>query len=364
MREVQQVGPLEAGVMLLGFLMGSSLFLPVGIQARQDAWMGVLLGGMAGLIMLWVKTTLGLRFPNQTVIGYSKQLLGRPLGWLVGLVYVWYAFHIGSLVLRTFGEFLLTTVLVGTPLSVPITALMLVAAYTVRHGLETLGRSSLFLVAVILLQEILTQAMVVKQAEPEWLLPMFENGLGPVLAGGFSVFGLPFGESAIFLLLFPHVQPKSKLKRALFAGKAVAILILTITILRNLMVLGPHLVATERFPSLGAVQEINLGDFLTRLDAVIVTNWVATGFIKVAVCHWVATMGTAELLGVKDHRPLVLPIGAAMVAMSIIAFDNVTEMTQFLITVWPFYSLPFQVAIPLLLLAIAWLRGLGAKQTQ
>lgn len=357
----EQIDPAALSALLLGFLLGSSLVLPMGIQAQEASWLAVLIGGAAGLAVTWVYTSLALRFPGQSLIGYSKRVLGRWLGGAAGLLYIWYGLHLGALVLRNFGEFLASTILPRTPMGVSIILLAAVCAYGVRHGAETLGRAAQVMNAVVLAQVILISGLLAANIRLEFLLPVFGEGFGPILQGALSSLGFPFGETVLFALLLPLVRPTRQVRPAFMLSMVAAAFLLALVHARNTAVLGAHLVETERFPTFGTTQVVDVADFITRVDAFVVGNWIVTGFIKVAVCLLAVARGAAEWAGVGEYRPLVLPLGAIMATLAVLLYDNITEMANFASAVWPVYSVPFQILIPVLLLSVAALRGLRAK---
>jgi len=117
------------------------------------------------------------------------------------------------------------------------------------------------------------------------------------------------------------------------------------------------------FPTLNGARVISIANFLERLEAVIIGVWITGGFVKVSVFYWAAVLGSAQVLDLKDYRLLVLPIGAVLVAMSILLHPSILDLLDFLDRVWPPYSLStFEVGIPLLLLVTALVRGKGGKQ--
>lgn len=67
-------------------------------------------------------------------------------------------------------------------------------------------------------------------------------------------------------------------------------------------------------------------------------------------------MGIAQLFALDDYKPLVIPVAVISVALSIWVFDNVLELIQWGVEVWPYYSILFQMVIPLLLLFVSLTR--------
>ncbi|HEY3367855.1 MAG TPA: endospore germination permease [Symbiobacteriaceae bacterium] len=361
MNDRQQIDTAGLAALLFGFLVGSSLVLPMGIQAKQDSWLALLLGGGASLAVVWLYTALARLFPEQSLVAYSRILLGEWLGRLVGLLYLWYGLHLGALVLRNFGEFLTTSLLPSTPISVCIVTLMLLCAYGVRMGLEPLARASQVMVMLLVVQVAFSTILVAKDVHLENLRPMLEQGPVPVLQAAFGLLSFPFGETVLFALLLPWVRPVGGVKRTVMLTVGAAAIFLAAVHARNVAVLNAHLAGTSRFPSLVVVQFIDVADFLNRLDALIVGNWIVAGFMKVSICLLGTATGLAEWLGGLDYRPLVLPLGAIMAALSILVYDNASAMSAFAAVIWPVYSVPFQILMPLLLLGLAKVCGKPAK---
>lgn len=357
--EPEQIGPSELSALVLGYVLASGLMLPLAPEAMKDAWLAVLLAGSISCAMAWLYVSLSLRFPNLSLVGFSKLLLGRWLGGLIGLLFLFYALYLGALTLRDFGDFMLSTILAGTPLAVPVVMVMLLAVYAARHGLETLARTGQVLAAIAVLQILTTSVMVLNQARPDNLLPVMEHGLAPILRGAVTLTVVPFGEMFLFLLLFQNVRPTKRIRRSTLSAMALSTLLLTGVTILDIAVLGPEGVATDWFPSLGTVRTIDIADFLTRLDAVVITTWMATGFVKIAVCLLIAARGLGEWTGLNEYRPLVLPLGTLMAGIAMVGYENVSHMARFIHEVWPVFSLPFQVMVPLVLLGIAWVRSMG-----
>jgi len=133
--------------------------------------------------------------------------------------------------------------------------------------------------------------------------------------------------------------------------------------LRTLLVLGP---ATAKlwYPVLEAVRMINLFNIIQRVEAAVVINWIGFGFIKITVCFYAFVLGLAQWLNLKDYKPLLLPAGVLMVSLSILVYDNYVEEVFFASMIWFPYAMPITFIIPLVMLAVAGIRGQGKVDKQ
>lgn len=93
-------------------------------------------------------------------------------------------------------------------------------------------------------------------------------------------------------------------------------------------------------------------------------TWVAGVLIKISVYYWAIALGSAQLLDLKDYRPLVLPVGVILLALSIMIHDSVMDLFVYTGTFVNFVLIIFEAVIPLFLLVVAVIRGQGRKQNQ
>lgn len=100
------------------FEIGSAVVVGLGMQAKQDAWLAILLGMISGLILFLVYSYLFDQYPKLPLTSYLEKILGRYLGRVLAFIYILYFIYIASRVLRDFGELIVTTTLKGTPLIV------------------------------------------------------------------------------------------------------------------------------------------------------------------------------------------------------------------------------------------------------
>jgi spore germination protein KB len=162
-------------------------------------------------------------------------------------------------------------------------------------------------------------------------------------------------------MIFTKVRPEQRLTRAVGIAMVAAVATLAFLGALSTAVLGAHIRGASRFATLSLIRQISVADFITNLDAVAIGAWVSTGFVKISLCLYVCATSVAELFSLASYRPYVLPIGAAMVSLSLLVFRDTSQMAAAL-ALWPTYSAPFQILIPLLLLGVSLLRPVGGER--
>lgn len=79
------------------------------------------------------------------------------------------------------------------------------------------------------------------------------------------------------------------------------------------------------FPGLIVVREIRVGQFVQRIDALVIFAWTVGTFIKLAVNLYLCVLGVAEELSIENPRPLVAPVAALLTTPCIAAYSNLPE---------------------------------------
>lgn len=347
--------------LVIGFTIGSALVLMPGQAAKQDAWIAILIGLAEGLAFALIYLALAQRFPGRTLVEISQAVYGHFLGTAISAAFLWFLFHLGSLVLRNFSDYFTITSMPKTPPMAFLALIVWVCIWVTRNGIEVLARCSEVLVPLLLATVALTVALMIPEMDLRNLQPVLATPPGQLLWAAHRSATFPFAETVAFLMVIPFLNNARRAKGAVVRALIIAGLTLALAAARNTAVLGAT-GAISTYPSYTAVQQIDVLDVITRLEILVDTSLLTMGFIKVAVLLYGTTLGTAQLLGLRSYRPLATPIGTLMAILAILNFDNVAENIAFADLVWPLYALPFQLGIPLLTLVVAMVRGLPRKE--
>ena len=73
------------------FEVGNTLLLSVSKAieyGKQDAWISFFLASLIAMAFTYIATKVGLLYPNQSLIEYSKIILGKWIGNIVVLFYL------------------------------------------------------------------------------------------------------------------------------------------------------------------------------------------------------------------------------------------------------------------------------------
>lgn len=348
-------------VLIVLFEMGSALVLGLAADAKQDAWIAILVGMIVGSFLFLIYNRLFLYYPDIPLTSYVQKIIGKFLGRILAFLYIIYFMYLSARVLRDFGELLVTTIYTSTPLLV-INALMIITIiYAVFKGFEVIARlCELYFILVYCLAIVgFLLIMFSGLIHFENLRPILENGWMPVLKTAFTqTLNFPFGEMIVFTMLLPYVNEPKKVKGICLGGMVLSGLNITITAMINISALGVDLFARSPFPLLNTISKIQLANFIERLDVFFMLYLMIGGFFKITLFFYAAVIGATDIFGIKDHKKLTIPIGLIILFASMTIASNFAEhIKEGLIIVPIILHWPFQIIFPFFLLIIAFFRN-------
>jgi len=324
---------------------------------NQDVWLATAFALPLVLLFSTPSLLLALWFPKESLIQCSRTLLGKA-GLLVGILYVWIFFHTGAIALRQFGEFMASVPMAETPLLVFILSIIVIVASLARNGLEVMGRMADIITPVALGTILIVVALVAKEADIKALSPVLEAGIAPVLYGAFTISTLSIDNMLIVSMVIPYLNKPRGVTRIVIGAFIINTVVFMIIIISVITTFGVSQAQLRTFPTLSLMRLVQLGNVIERIEMVHMAIWVLGIILKVAVFCYLAALGLSQFFKLQNYRPLVLPVSALMVVLSIWLFDSIVDLREFSsYKIAPYYSLFFVTGIPLVLAVVAFVTG-------
>ncbi|MEV5029722.1 GerAB/ArcD/ProY family transporter [Paenibacillus sp. LPE1-1-1.1] len=351
----------QCAKLLFLFALGSAaLILPTSVTsiAKQDGWLSMLLAGPFNYLILIVFLKLSDRFPNLSLAQYAERVLGAWAGKAFSLLYVLFFLLLSALVLRNISDFMSLSVLPLTPEWFIDGTFMIVVIYGVYLGIETIARTGEILFGWGLFVIVIVTVSLFNQFDFHNFEPFLYNGLEQPIKGLYPILGFPIGEFVFITMVFPLVreQDRKKLRKSLKLSAAL-ITIVSVSITVFLVgVMGVDEASRSPFAVYDMAKNINIEEILVRVEILVAMVWVGTVFMKLALCVYVLTVLTAQILNLSTYRTLALPYAFIIVPLSFIVYRNVAHARVFAMGVWTVYSLFHGFLLPFLLLVIAVIR--------
>ncbi|MED4226229.1 GerAB/ArcD/ProY family transporter [Neobacillus cucumis] len=181
--EKVQINLFQMFILVLLFETGTSILFGLGSEAKQDAWISILFGGIGGILLFIVYYTLYKYYPDIPFTSYVQKIIGKWVGRYIAYIYIVYFLYQASRILRDFGELLVTTTYNNTPLLIINTMMIITMMYGVHKGIEVIARVGELCFLGIYVLSIVGFVLIVISGivHLENIKPILENGWGQVL---------------------------------------------------------------------------------------------------------------------------------------------------------------------------------------
>lgn len=348
------------------FSMGTSILIVPSVlaaEAKQDAWIAAIFGTGIGLLVIWLFCVIAQWFPHLTFTQVNEKILGTWVGKAVSLLFVFMSFIYTSSLLFYSGTFLNTHLMPNTPLAALNILMAIIIVMGVRLGLETIARSAEVLILFFFVLFLFLVLFISPEVKFENVQPVFETGTRTIIQSS-----LPFIETIsvnaiVLLMIFPAFVNKIKqAKKSFFIGNLIGGIVIIIFTFLSISVLGADSTAREYYPGYELAKRINVGDFIQRIEGLMAALWIIALYFKATLYFYASVLGIAQILNLKDYRPLTIPLGMVVVVLSLVIYPNVVYQQNWNATTGLFFSFSIGVFLPLLLVVVYAIRKKQLKK--
>lgn len=279
---------------------------PAIIEAKQDAWISAIIASGISILTTFVATKLSLLHPQQTFIEYSQTILGKVLGKVIILPYFIQWYSVAGFIVRQSSDFLHIAMFHKTPLFVLIFTMLILMVYvTYQGGIESIGRCSEIFGPIVFLMIILSFILSFNQVHWGRLLPVYaDSGWLSIFKGSVPMASF-LGQGVIMMMITAFMAEPNKAPSYALWGVGIASAIVCGTTVIVITTFGPAVSGKMWFPYFEVTRFISIMDFIQNIDVLIVVVWILSVFIRASLYMFIASYGTAQLLGIKNWRNMI-----------------------------------------------------------
>ena len=351
----QTISAGQLAILYISFMVGSSIVYvpnPMTQFAGNMAWLSITVSALLGMLLLSLVLYLFRCYPDDEYTAHLNRVFGRWIAGVFIVLLILMLFLMLAYIILDIGNFFTNTMMVETPMYVFNTLTIVVAAYTVYAGIEVMGRMFFLLMGSMMLAVVVIVFLAVPLTRTETLLPLFTEGIKPVLHGIYFSFGFPFGELFLFSVILPFVRKDSRRDAGkwLYAMTALSGFLLLIIILITVMTLGP-LAGDRKFSLYAVARLIEIGNFLLGLEAVVGIALISGSFMKATIVLYILNHVTVRFFKLDDDKLLLPAISFITFLLSMTMFRTEDEFSFAVQVGWPFIVMTVGI-VPLMLAAL------------
>ncbi|PWW08288.1 spore germination protein KB [Paenibacillus cellulosilyticus] len=368
------ITPRQLASTVILFLIGSSSLFLLGGNADRDAWMSVLVGALAGLLLLSCVTLQIQRLePDRNLIEIFKLYFGRIIGFVFGFIYVIYYSYKCIRNVREFADLSIMYLLPDTPLSMVILIICFIGGYAVLGGPGVFFRMVEVLLPILVMIYVVLFILLLSAGLIDLgrLMPMLEHGFKPVWDAAIpEIISFPFGEVVLFLMFWRYtaadeygVVIRMTIKGYVFAG-----LFITLMNIITIASLG-QFAGWSVVPLLQATTFVEISNLLERIDPLVSLLVFSAVYVKLTAYYLGASIAFSYLFRIS-LRIAAIPVGIGIYVGSFWFKSYMHQVNVGFERNLKYHFPIFQIVIPIVLLLVMLLRkkvrnkSNGASQRQ
>ncbi|MEF3311647.1 endospore germination permease [Paenibacillus sp. GYB004] len=360
----RQITEIQAAIIVISTIIGVGV-LPLPLFASRAGGTGgpmvTAAAVVTALVSLLLITKLGQRFPKQTIVQYSEELIGKWPARLGTVCIIVFFGVLTAMTAREFGEVVITSVLKKTPLDVTVIVMLLLAALSTRNSLATFAYIHQFYFPLILFPAMVIIALSLKNANLLYLQPIWGESTAGMLHGILIIAAL-FQGSFVMTLVIPAMRSPGKAMRASVWGIAISGGLYLLIVIATLAVFGPEETNKLLWPTLELAKVTSLpANILERLDAAFLAIWVTAVFTTLLSAHYFTIHALSQLFRLNDHKLFSMMLLPYVFVMAMYP-KNVLQMYE-IISIVGRIGLVLTFVYPLFLLLVAIFRKKGGGKT-
>ncbi|MBB3125690.1 spore germination protein KB [Paenibacillus rhizosphaerae] len=308
----------EIAISLSVYEVGSTTLFLLGGEAKQDAWLAMLLGAGAGLLLLLIYLLMYRLDSERDLFELCRHYLGSTFGWIAAFAFTAYFAYEASRNFRDIGELAVQTLLNRTPMPIIIFISIIIGSYVTYLGPRSAFRLSVVYAYIMAVGYALILVLLPMTGllHAQFMFPVLEHGLTPVWRAAMpEIVSFPFGQTILFLVYFKYAQKGKHLGRLAIVSYLITAVFLTVMNQLVILVLGPEIAAIGTYPMFMVVQMMEVSNVIERADALFVLLLFMGIGMKANFFLIGAGIGLQRITGIR-YKLWVIPLGITVFGLT------------------------------------------------
>ncbi|RAK18607.1 spore germination protein (amino acid permease) [Anoxybacillus vitaminiphilus] len=320
----------------LVFFAVSSMQIGIGVLGYQriiaksagyDAWISVILAGIAGHITLWMMYSI-LQKTNGSIVETNQQIFGKLIGNILNLLLALYYTALVVGVLRTYIEVVQVWMFPDLKIEVLAAAFMLLTIYIVLGGFRAVVGVCFFSI-ILPSYLILTFVYTFEYANFRMLLPIFDHSILDILKATKDMTLTILGFETLFIY-YPFIKNAGQSKKwAHLAILSTTLIYVVITVITFAFFsekqLQKHIWATL---SMWKIVEM---PFIERFEYLGIATWTIVILPNICLAAWCASRIVKQVVNIQQKYALIVLSVICTVAVCLIKTrENVNLLNDML----------------------------------
>ncbi len=274
--------------------------------AGTDSWLVMLAGGLLFLFLTYLLNKLALLFPEETFVTFSQKIVGKWLGIILSILFVFDFFLVSLYEVRIVGLVSNVYLLDRTPLDAVILVYLCITIIGSRGGIEVIARTCQLLFPLLILITVLMSALIFPKLDFRNLLPILHTPWQTLSKATFTTSFFYIGSEMVLFLMPYLAKRKNTIKKSAIGFSIIIALYIWITI-SSISFLGISNIKNTLWPGIEVIKTLDIpGTIIERPESLFISIWISTVFATSILCNYFAAQITSSITGFRELKPILI----------------------------------------------------------
>ncbi len=355
--ENDRISPIQYTLLIASVLVGPGvLFIPraAAEAAGNDAWFVIIVGGLLSIVAAYFLTKLALMFPRHTFTTFSRTIVGKWIGLLLTISFIFYFFYYCAYMARAFCEVTKLYLLGSTPIEAILIFYIWATVFGTRGGIEVISRTCQFLFPIIISIVFILGLSMVPHLDFARLHPFFQTPWPEMLKAIINSFSIYLGFEIVLFIVPYLAKPQNAIKNSITAISMITLLYVFIMIISSAL-FGATDLKKIIWPMVIATQMIDFpGGIIENQEAIFLAAWTTAAFTSsIILLHFLVQI-MAQVIHFEESKPILYFIMPFIYLLTLLP-NNIALVFAMGAFIGK-YGLMFAIGVPIVLLIIAKVR--------
>jgi len=329
-------------------------------EAGHDAWLSVVLAGIATHLMMWIIVTTLKKHKNSDLFDIHRTLFGKWLGNFLSICMMLYFFINMTAIVRTYIEAIQSWIFPDFPTWLLSLILVVLMAYGSLGGMRVILQLSFFSFFLILATTILFYYPL-QYADWRRILPVVDTSVQHLVAGAMKM-GFTIAGFEVIYFVYRHVKDKDKVMRYSQFSILYSNLMYLIIMVISIVYFSENQMPKTIWGSINLLKIIKY-PFLERIEFIAIPFWMFVVITGLMMLAWILVRGTSKIF--RWNQKLTIYGMAIIIMIASSCFQNrrqINLLNDFIGKFALYVSFAYPCLLLLLTYVMAWQRNQKGSQ--
>ncbi|MDR1392344.1 MAG: endospore germination permease [Clostridiales bacterium] len=342
---------------------GSNLIFGITSEKQNDQWIPIILSMFMSIPFIFIYARIIKLYEGKSIFEVMEILFGKIFGKILIGIVAFFGFHAAARLLKEFSEFISLTALRETPQIPIIIMISLVCLYLAKSKISVLGKFSLVVFLIGYAINIFVFIIAIPFMKIQNILPIISQSWGEIFQSALNFMCLTALEIVFGFAIMDKFSKNNNVKKIYFSALVFGYFLIFLVIIRTILILGSESSAIYYFPRYVAIRVINAGSFFERIEKLTYYTYLLFGVVKIVIFLYTGCRAISKIFEIENYQEIMLPSCFLTISTCAVLSDSIMQIFSFF-SVYYFYSVPFQVIIPIFMWIIAEVKTRIQKKEQ